>query len=75
MTDWRKVTGSQDTRPPEYDTQTSSVVVYQRRNIRRTGDMWEYDEREMTRDEYADMALEQNRADIAYIAMEAGVEL
>ena len=64
MTDWRKVQGSQATRPAEIDTINSSVTVYQRRNIERitvkyedgsTAELWQYDEREMTHDEYAQM--------------------
>lgn len=63
---------------------TSAVVVYQRKNIERvtventdgtTTELWQYDEREMTREEYVDLQLEQNRADIAYVAMETGVDL
>lgn len=84
MTAWKKVTGSQATRPEEFDTTTSAVVVYQRRNIERITvenpddtktELWQYDEREMSHDEYVDMQLKQNHADIAYVAMEAGVDL
>ena len=35
MTDWKKVQGSQAEKPAEFDTTTSEVVVYQRRNIER----------------------------------------
>lgn len=84
MTDWRKVQGSQSEKPAEFDMTTSAVVVYQRKNIERvtventdgtTTELWQYDEREMTREEYVDLQLEQNRADIAYVAMETGVDL
>lgn len=84
MTDWRKVRGSQAVRPDEIDTTTSAVVVYQRRNIERItventdgspAELWQYEERELTHDEYVNIQLEQNRADIDFIAMETGVEL
>lgn len=84
MSGWKKVQGSQASRPDESDTTSSEVVVYQRRNIERITvenadgtktELWQYEERKMTRQEYVDMQLKQNRADIAYVAMEAGVEL
>lgn len=61
MTDWKKVQGSQAEKPAEFDTTTSEVVVYQRRNIERVTvkntdntetELWEYEERELTREEY-----------------------
>lgn len=64
MTDWKAVQGSQAARPAEIDTTSSAVTVYQRRNIERTTvenddgtatELWRYDERQMTRGEYADM--------------------
>ena len=84
MTDWKKVNGSQEKRPSEIDTTTSAVYVYQRRNIGRitvdNGDdssteLWQYDERQMTHEEYNELRIAQNSADIDYIAMEIGVEL
>ncbi len=62
MTDWEKVQGSQPEKPEEFDTTSSAVVVYQRRNIHKvtvenedgtTSELWQYDERKLTRDEYA----------------------
>ena len=63
MTDWKKVQGSQVEKPQEFDTTSSSVVVYQRRNIERvtiedemsgeTYEVWEYEERKLTHEEYA----------------------
>ena len=62
MTDWKKVQGSQQEKPKEWDTTTSATVVYQRRNIERktvkdmngqTAEFWEYEEREMSREEYS----------------------
>ena len=64
MTDWKIVQGSQAERPAEIDTTSSAVMVYQRRNIERvtvkneggsSTEMWQYDERQMTREEYAEM--------------------
>ena len=66
MTDWKTVRG--DVKPATLDKATSSLVVYEHRNIKeievsddpsdpsstkRT--MWEYDEREIPVDEYAAM--------------------
>ena len=62
MTDWEKVQGSQPEKPAEFDAASSGVVVYQRRNVHKitventdgtTSELWEYDERKLTRDEYA----------------------
>lgn len=91
MTDWKKVQGSQAEKPKEFDTETSAVIVYQRRNIERvtvknpdglTAELWEYEEREMTREEYAIVIAEtqqeqidQIRADIDYISAMAEIEL
>lgn len=91
MTDWKKVQGSQVERPQEWDTTTSAVVVYQRKNIERitvedmdgkTAELWQYDEREMSRDEYAVIRAEaqqeqidQIRADVDYISAVAEVDL
>ena len=84
MTDWRKAQGSQADQPAEFDTTTSAVIVYQRRNIERltlinadgrTTELWQYEEREMSHAEYTDLKIEQNRADIDYISMETGVDL
>lgn len=91
MTDWKKVQGSQVERPQEWDTTTSAVVVYQRKNIERitvedmdgkTVELWQYDEREMSRDEYAVIRAEaqqeqidQIRADADYISAVAEIDL
>ena len=88
MTDWKRVQGSQPERPEEFDTESSAVVVYQRRNVERitvqnadgtTTELWQYDEREMSHDEYdkivIKLAVAKNRADIDYIAMSADIEL
>ena len=91
MTDWKKVQGSQVEKPAEFDTTSSEVVVYQRRNIERitvenpdgtTAELWQYDERELTNDEYqavrADEQQEQidkNRSDIDFISAMTDVNL
>ena len=80
MTDWKTVNGSQIDQPEEFDTSSSSVVVYQRRNIHRvtvknsmgdsdenTTEQWEYEERTMTPSEYLNYIAEKNRSDIEYL--------
>lgn len=76
MTDWEKVQGSQKTKPVEFDTESSAVAVYQRRNIQRvtvtnadgtTSELWEYDERQMTHQEYAALQMSAISAGIAAI--------
>ena len=60
MTDWRLVYGSQPDKPSELDTTSSSVVVYQRRNIERVTltsegteyEVWQYEERVLSKEEY-----------------------
>ena len=69
MTDWQKVYGSQEQKPSELDTSSSAYFVYQRKNIERvtftdemsggTYEMWQYDERKLTKDEYAKMLDEE----------------
>ena len=60
MKDWRKVHGSQPEKPAEFDTTSSPTTVYQRRNVQRIttedGELWEYEERTMTHEEYAVLA-------------------
>lgn len=86
MTDWKKVQGSQEEKPMEFDTASSGVVVYQRRGIEHveTEDFigWEYEEREMSREEYAMLRAEvqqeqidQMRADIDFISAMTDIEL
>ena len=70
MTDWKKVTGTQPERPEEIDWTSSPSTVYLRKNIEQVekevegadGKMqtvteWQYDEKEMTVEEYENMAL------------------
>ena len=68
MTDWKKVTGTQLDKPEEIDRTSSPLTVYLRKNIEQVtrevegsnGEMateWQYDEKEMTVEEYENMAL------------------
>lgn len=68
MTDWKKVTGTQTDKPEEIDRISSPLTVYLRKNIEQVtrevegsnGEMateWQYDEKEMTVEEYENMAL------------------
>ena len=68
MTDWKKVTGKQPDKPEEIDRTSSPLTVYLRKNIEQVtrevegsnGEMateWQYDEKEMTVEEYENMAL------------------
>lgn len=83
MTDWRTVQGSQSVRPEEFDTSTSKVTVYQRKNIERITvdnegvqtELWQYDERQMTYAEYFDLCVRRNAANTDYMSMMTGVEL
>lgn len=91
MTDWKKVQGSQAEKPAEFDTTSSEVVVYQRRNIERitvenpdgtTAELWQYDERELTNDEYQTVRadeqqerIDKNRSDIDFISAMTDVDL
>ena len=84
MTGWQKVRGSQSTKPREFDTGSSPETIYQRKNIQRvtefnesdgtTTELWEYDERTMTRQEFVTIFTE--RVDITLSeVMEAMCEL
>lgn len=91
MTDWKKVNGSQPNKPEEFDTTTSQLVVYQRRNIKETETenpdgtkttLWEYEERELTKEEFegiyaSDLSkqLAQARADIDFLSAMTGTDL
>lgn len=60
MTEWIKVQGSPE-KQEEFDTTSSEVYVYQRKNFHKititsesgiNTELWEYDERKLTKDEY-----------------------
>ena len=72
MTDWKKVTGTQTERPEEIDKTSSPSMVYLRRNIEqvkreiegidgeiKTTTEWQYEEKEMSIEEYKNMILMQ----------------
>ncbi len=84
MTDWTKVNGSQAEQPLEVDTESSTMIVYQRRNITQTEaedvngqkvKLWEYEERKMAVNEYVQLQLQQARADIDYLSAMTGEDL
>ncbi len=91
MTDWTKVQGSQEEKPQEFDTTSSEVIVYQRRNIERitvenpdgtTTQLWEYEEREMSHEEYMIIIsaiqqeqIDQIRADVDFISAMTDIDL
>lgn len=63
MTKWKTVRGSMTEEPKAIDMTTSPTTVYERRNISKVTvedesgsvDMWEYEERQMTIEEYEQM--------------------
>lgn len=92
MTDWKTVYGSQTEKPLEFDTASSKIFVYQHKNIERVtvensisggvSELWQYEERKLSREEYAIIIAEvqqeqidQNRADLDFISAMTGVEL
>lgn len=91
MTDWKKVQGSQEDKPEEFDTSSSGEIVYQRRNITQIElensdgsktKLWDYEERKLTWKEFERIRLEnmasrmkQERADIDFISAMTGTDL
>ena len=77
MKNWQRVQGSQVNKPSEFDTTSSPTTVYQRKNIQRIeienmdgtkSELWEYDERTMTHEEYSVIAeIVETQKDIAAI--------
>lgn len=63
MKHYTNVHGSQPERPPELDFTSSPTTVYVRKNIRRDGDFWVYDETQYTTREY----IQKQAADIALL--------
>ena len=70
MKDWKTVTGTQPECPAEVDRESSPTTVYLRKNIRqveqkeaedseKTVSMWQYEEQELTAQEYESMILMQ----------------
>lgn len=70
MKDWKTVTGTQQERPEEVDRESSPTTVYLRKNIRQveqkeaedseeTVSVWQYEERELSVQEYESMVIMQ----------------
>lgn len=68
MKDWKTATGTQLERPAEVDRESSPTTVYLRKNIRQveqkkaenseeTVSVWQYEEQELTAQEYESMIL------------------
>ena len=73
MTDWKIVQSSQEDKPLELDKQSSKHFIYQRRNIERvtvedtegkTAELWQYEERKLTSEEYAVMHVSELEAEL-----------
>lgn len=89
MTDWKVVQGSQPNKPEEFDVTSSPTTIYQRKNIQKvtvenndsSTELWQYEERELTIEEYNKLniqlkqTVEQNRADIDFLAAMTGIDL
>lgn len=77
--------GSWDEEPATVDATSSATVVYIRKNIeqftktdQQTGEevtLWGYDEAQISHSDYALYLGEENAADIAYVAIMAGIDL
>lgn len=66
MTDWVQAMGSQGgNKPPEFETDSSEFVVYQRRNFSQGAyGFWLYEERTLTKAEYLQLRIAENSAAI-----------
>jgi len=74
MKDWHEIHDSRVDQPAVLDTTSSTAVVYERRNIRQetreitmggevqTVTEWAYEQREYSREEYADMTSPATKA-------------
>lgn len=74
MKDWHEIHDSRVDQPAVLDTTSSAAVVYERRNIRQetreitmggevqTVTEWAYEQREYSREEYADMTSPATKA-------------
>ena len=76
MKDWKRVQGSWEEKPAEFDTASSAVTVYQRRIFERVKvpdmdgmehEVWECDERQMTHQEYAALQVAALQGSVAAI--------
>ena len=80
MTDWKTVQGTQENKPLELDTTSSSFCIYRRRNIERitvedmdgnTSELWQYEEQKLTPEEFRIVALEDelNKTQLAIVEL------
>ena len=86
MIEYKRVEGSQEEKPLAIDTVSSETTVYIRKNIQRiekkdeqsgnTYEMWEYDEAQLTREQYTDYLTEQlqkTQEAVDFLLMNGGV--
>ena len=75
---YKHIEGSQAERPLEIDTTSSKSVVYLRKNIERVEhedeqgnvyELWEYDEAQLTPDEYSIFLQEDIQSKVEYLIM------
>ena len=75
---YKHTQGSQSERPLEIDTISSKSVVYLRKNIERVEhedeqgnvyELWEYDEAQLTSDEYSIFLQEDIQSKVEYLIM------
>jgi len=75
---YKHIEGSQAERPLEVDTTSSKSVVYLRKNIERVEhedeqgnvyELWEYDEAQLTPDEYSIFLQEDIQSKVEYMIM------
>lgn len=75
---YKHIEGSQAERPLEVDTTSSKSVVYLRKNIERVEhedeqgnkyELWEYDEAQLTPDEYSIFLQEDTQSKVEYLIM------
>lgn len=69
MSEWTRVRGTQNTRPPETDTESSQEYVYERKEIKRVDEEgdggfkgWEYLERATPKQEWVLRAVAESKA-------------
>lgn len=76
--EYKHTQGSQIERPSEIDTTSSKTVVYLRKNIERvehtdeqgnTYYLWEYEETQLTHDEYSLYLQEDTQSKVEYLVM------
>ena len=84
--EYKHVEGSQEEKPLAIDTVSSSTIIYVRKNIRQvekkdeqsedTYEMWEYDEAQLTKEQYTDYLtdqLQKTQEAVDFLLMNGGV--